>query len=337
MELRIVFTESMVNDDCKSLSAKSFVPVEKLLKFDHPNIVQLHEAFTTYAFDDNSLCLVYDYHPDSIACDTESMLKTATMFTDQQIWTFITQIFSAISAIHKIGLTVDILNLGSIIQTSPNRYRLAWAGLSYILIDSLNYQSKIENDFYNFGIVILRLLLKNANVEKNIKASISALTERYSNSLVNLVSQLVLEKNYNVDTILASHASILLNQFDSINRQLDNMENNMMNELSNGRISRLLCKLNFIINRPELRNDFRWSETGDRYMLSLFYSYVFHQVSDKGEPILDMAHVISNINKLDAGSNEHVLLISKDEKSCLIVSYKSIQTSLELAYKELLK
>lgn len=51
-----------------------------------------------------------------------------------------------------------------------------------------------------------------------------------------------------------------------------------------------------IICRFEL--DPTWSETGDRYLLKLFRDYVFHQVSESGEPLVDLSHVISNLNKV---------------------------------------
>jgi PAB-dependent poly(A)-specific ribonuclease subunit 3 len=44
--------------------------------------------------------------------------------------------------------------------------------------------------------------------------------------------------------------------------------------------------------------DQTWSETGDRYLLKLFRDYVFHQVSERGEPIIDLAHVLSCLNKV---------------------------------------
>jgi PAB-dependent poly(A)-specific ribonuclease subunit 3 len=44
--------------------------------------------------------------------------------------------------------------------------------------------------------------------------------------------------------------------------------------------------------------DATWSETGDRYLLKLFRDYVFHQVSEAGEPVIDLSHVISNLNKV---------------------------------------
>jgi PAB-dependent poly(A)-specific ribonuclease subunit 3 len=41
-----------------------------------------------------------------------------------------------------------------------------------------------------------------------------------------------------------------------------------------------------------------WSETGDRYLLKLFRDYVFHQVSESGQPIIDLSHVITCLNKV---------------------------------------
>lgn len=41
-----------------------------------------------------------------------------------------------------------------------------------------------------------------------------------------------------------------------------------------------------------------WSETGDRYLLKLFRDYLFHQVTEAGKPWIDMAHIISCLNKV---------------------------------------
>jgi ABC-type uncharacterized transport system YnjBCD ATPase subunit len=41
-----------------------------------------------------------------------------------------------------------------------------------------------------------------------------------------------------------------------------------------------------------------WSETGDRYLLKLFRDYVFHQVDEMGNPVVDMAHVLQCLNKV---------------------------------------
>ena len=44
-----------------------------------------------------------------------------------------------------------------------------------------------------------------------------------------------------------------------------------------------------------------------RYMLKLFRDYMFHQVMEDGRPFLDMAHVITNLNRLDAGIPDKVI------------------------------
>lgn len=41
-----------------------------------------------------------------------------------------------------------------------------------------------------------------------------------------------------------------------------------------------------------------WSETGDRYLIKLFRDYVFHQVDEHGQPVIDMVHVLTCLKKV---------------------------------------
>jgi len=75
----------------------------------------------------------------------------------------------------------------------------------------------------------------------------------------------------------------------------------MSKEIENGRLVRLLVRLGFINERPEFDMDTQWAETGDRYLLKLFRDYVFHQVDDNGDPVLNLAHVVINLNKVTSG------------------------------------
>lgn len=95
-------------------------------------------------------------------------------------------------------------------------------------------------------------------------------------------------------------------QLDAVQQRSDVLENELAKELENGRLFRLLVKLATVNERPELNMDLTWAETGDRYMLKLFRDYVFHQVTADDRPWLDMAHVVSCLNKLDAGSPDKV-------------------------------
>ncbi|CAE6478485.1 unnamed protein product [Rhizoctonia solani] len=119
--------------------------------------------------------------------------------------------------------------------------------------------------------------------------------------------------------------------------QTDMLESELSRELENGRLVRLLCKFGFINERPEFDHDPRWAETGDRYIIKLFRDHVFHQVDARGKPVLNLTHVFVNLNKLDAGSEERLMLVSRDERNCLVVSYKEIKTCIENAYRDLAK
>jgi len=110
-----------------------------------------------------------------------------------------------------------------------------------------------------------------------------------------------------------------------------------MSELENGRLVRLMSKLGFINERPDFSHELRWSETGDRYIISLFRDYVFHQVDEGGNPVVNLTHVITCLNKLDAGTDERIMLVSRDEQTCFVVSYKEIKACIESAFGELTK
>ena len=42
-----------------------------------------------------------------------------------------------------------------------------------------------------------------------------------------------------------------------------------------------------------------------------------------------------NCIKLDAGVDERIMLVSRDEQSCLIVSYKEIKNCIDSAFRDL--
>ena len=60
-------------------------------------------------------------------------------------------------------------------------------------------------------------------------------------------------------------------------------------------------------------------------MRQLFRDYIFHQVDERGRPVLDLSHVLTCLNKLDAGVDERVTLTSRDSQSCLVVSYREVR------------
>ncbi|KAI8452375.1 hypothetical protein BY996DRAFT_6431867 [Phakopsora pachyrhizi] len=115
----------------------------------------------------------------------------------------------------------------------------------------------------------------------------------------------------------------------------DLLEECLARELENGRLVRLMTKLGFINERPEFDHDPSWSETSERYLLKLFRDYVFHQVDSVGKPVIDLSHVLTCLNKLDAGLDERITLISRDDQTCAVVSYAEVGLMLFQALERL--
>jgi PAB-dependent poly(A)-specific ribonuclease subunit 3 len=50
---------------------------------------------------------------------------------------------------------------------------------------------------------------------------------------------------------------------------------------------------------------------------------------------MDLGHVVTALNKLDAADEEKIVMASRDGKSLMIVSYADVGRCLENAYQEL--
>ena len=135
--------------------------------------------------------------------------------------------------------------------------------------------------------------------------------------------------------LVSSLGDRMFAELESSQSQIDTLSNELMKETENGRLLRLLIKLNMILERAELLGDTRWAETADRYLLSLFRDFVFHQVTETGAPNVDWGPLIEALNKLDAGTEEKVVLLSRDEASMLVVSYADVKRCLGASWNEL--
>lgn len=154
--------------------------------------------------------------------------------------------------------------------------------------------------------------------------SMEYIGRHYSIQLRDSIYYLYTGSTKNIDEYVKSIANQAFQNLDSALHYEDSLESALSRELENGRLVRLLCKFGFINERPEYDHDPRWSETGDRYYLKLFRDYVFHSVDENNNPVVDMAHVLSCLNKLDAGVDEKIMLVSRDSMNCFVVTYKEV-------------
>lgn len=157
-----------------------------------------------------------------------------------------------------------------------------------------------QDDILNLGQLMMTLACKSLTATHNISKSIDYIAQHYSQDMKNMIlflmSQPVPMKT--VDQIISMLGPRILQEINDVQNANDVLESDLGRELENGRLARLLMKFGFINERPEFDMDPAWSETGDRYIIKLFRDYVFHQVDEAGLPVLDVAHVLTCLNKV---------------------------------------
>ncbi|KAH9948457.1 hypothetical protein B0H21DRAFT_777847 [Amylocystis lapponica] len=291
-------------ENFRLMQQAAFSGIEAWSRIRHPNIISVREAFTTRAFTDNSLVVVYDYHPNSQTLYEAHIKVKAPEYQngrlqaqpqhipENTVWSYVIQIANAIKTVHDAGMAVRIIDATKILVTGKNRVRISSCGV----VDVLMYETRTDmaylqqEDLAMFGKLVFALCCSNLAAMNNLPKAIESLGRHYSADLKS------------VALFLISKPGPL----------------KLMTELENARLVRLMCKFNFINERPEFARDPRWSETGDRYIIKLFRDFVFHQVDEHGNPVVSLSHVLTCLNK--------------DEQSCLVVSYREVKSCVELAF-----
>jgi len=189
---------------------------------------------------------------------------------------------------------------------------------------SRTLQEHQADDFIKLGRMMLSIACNSPIAAQNPQKSMEYIAKQYSSHLKDQILLLVTSQVKNIDELARNIAGHALMNLNSSFHYEDTLESELMRELENGRLVRLLAKFGFINERPEFDHDPRWSETGDRYYIKLFRDYVFHSVDENGNPVVDISHVLTCLNKLDAGIDEKVMLVSRDSLNCFVLSYKDV-------------
>ncbi|KAG8584888.1 hypothetical protein GDO81_004806 [Engystomops pustulosus] len=359
--LRRVHGFRLVNTKCMSL-------VDTWKKVQHSNIVSLREMFTTKAFGEHSLVFAYDFHAGAETMmsrhfndpsadgyftkrkwghnDGPLPRQHAGLLPESLIWAYIVQLSSALRTIHTAGLACRVMDPTKILITGKTRLHVNCSGI----YDVLTYDGSQSNpvalmpqyqqaDLISLGKVVLALSCNSlAGIQReNLQKAIELVNINYSSDLKNLILYLLTDQNRlrSVNDIMPMIGARFYTQLDAAQMRNDIIEEDLAKEVQNGRLFRLLAKLGTINERPEFQKDPSWSETGDRYLLKLFRDHIFHQVTEAGTPWIDLSHIVSCLNKLDAGVPEKISLISRDEKSVLVVTYSDLKRCFENTFQEL--
>lgn len=337
----------------QSVTRESVTVIARWKRINCANVVSVIECFTSRDFSDMSLIFVHNYHPLSKtlaehhfpSTTQNSRFPRTTTVAENVLWSYICQFCNALKAIHAEGLAARCIELSKVILTDKNRLRLS----ACAILDVLEYESKRpildlqQDDFVNVGRVILSIGT-NTQTVVNLQTSMEQFKRLYSPELSERVVWLLTKPHNQTQAaqktavdLASGIAHHVLDSMDCAMQKDDETTSHLFRELENGRVARLLMKLGTINERPEFENDPSWAENGERYQLKLFRDYVFHQVDGNGNPVVNLAHMLSCLNKLDAGTDERIYLASRDNQTCMLVTYKELKKQVASAFGELLK
>ncbi|KAK3237567.1 hypothetical protein CYMTET_52367 [Cymbomonas tetramitiformis] len=323
-------------------------------KVQHPGIVPLRRVFVSRDLEESSaLYFAYEYVAAAVTVESAylspspgtSPAQTQLSCSEALLWSFACQLTSVLRALHTSGLAAypGALHPSKVLLISRSRIALGSGGLPQILAredgstTDTSHQLPVlmGGDLAAAGLLLLTL----ACGPGCSMPSLSLMARHYSADMVQLVGTLLeagtpggIREVGEVMHLLADH---LMVEMDQVHLYSDAVQRELSKEVENGRLLRLLIKLGQINERPDLDRDASWSETGDRYLLKLFRDWVFHRSTDTGTPDLEWGNIVEALNKLDAGVPEKILLMSRDEMSMLVVSYRDLKRCMETVYSEL--
>lgn len=228
------------------------------------------------------------------------------------IWSHVTQLVSAVRAVHRGNLACRTLQLNhilvspeagsgidenaqsmmkdDILRTNRVRLRLNCLGV----VDALEFEARKPigelqvEDMRCLGRIILSLATgseigSDASAE-TLNRCDGFMRQHYSQELHTLTMALLARPRPGrmgmmivnpptVEEICRAVAEHAFDEMDSANAVIDGMDDALAAEYESGRALRLMMKLAFINERPEFGVDTRWSESGDCYVLKLFRDF----------------------------------------------------------------
>lgn len=323
-------------------------------KIANANIVSVVDIFTSRKFGDSGLMIATDFFPLAKTLAEVHLSNPQSQrpgfrgqgppVPEAVLFSYFIQIANALRTIHAAGLAARVLDPSKILLTGKNRIRLnGCAVLDVVCYDPSRSVIELQaEDLAQLGRLMLILGTCNRAASQNTGPALEQFGRFYSAPLKDRVAQLVGagtqgDPALRVDNLLAGLEGHVASNLNDALYEADVLTGELNRELENSRIVRLMVKLNFITERPDYGLDRQWSETGERYPIKLFRDYVFHQVDGNGTPNLDLGWVLACLNRLDAGSDEKLRLVTRDEQTQVIMSFKEMKRMIDGAYQELVR
>ncbi|QHS74566.1 PAN-complex poly(A)-binding subunit PAN3 [Saccharomyces paradoxus] len=308
-------------------------------KVNCTNLIKFRDIFQTTKFGDLSICLIFDYYPNSLSLyDYHFVNFPKFPITNNYLWIYLVQLTNVINSIHSQNLSIgDTLNWRKVLITGdPGRIKLSHCNFIDLLFNddtdavvsssgsTIERQQQLDYKYLGQLLFDLSINIENSNnnttprehrldeISPQLIDDMRQIDDKFKDVLKYLLSDSGDSKK-NVHDLASHFYDKMFMVLESSQTYTEYMESVLSRELENGRLFRLINKLNCIFGRIESRIDINWSESGTKFPIILFYDYVFHQVDSNGKPIMDLTHVLRCLNKLDAGIQEKLMLVTPDE------------------------
>jgi len=317
---------------------------------EHPSIATVKSVFfSSEILRENRLYIATSYKPG--AKSVLSMYGSADAFGSNHIKenettaiSAASQLIGAITYVHEKGLLLRKSLDPSKVIFYPNsrRFFLSSVGVEDIIGSSgpkPSREEEQENDLRSLGRLIVIMLtndLKCWDSNEALKA-LPTLEGRIDSILFKLLNYLLCPTSKPQDEETLQIASPLIMQ-EMVRLLLvqDSLEIQLQRELHNGRIFRVLSKLNFVLTYSSTcvsssnqgRSLVRSSEND---VLRAFHDFIF-ALDDN---VADLPHVIECLNKLDAGSDERVALVSENQSYIFVVTFSEVKSVLNDVFERI--
>jgi len=285
---------------------------------------------------------VQAYHPSALTLD-EAYIQQRLPLNEETIWSHALQLIAAVHTVHLAGMAVRVIDMSHVLLTSKETVRLSCAGLLDVTRPDgtrTAQQHQLE-DLLALGrlLVCLACASPTAATPQHLQKSMGYVQAAYSAEFNQLLMLLLTNgpPQPTIFDVVAFVSGRLMTRVSQTQWHVDALLTELSKECENGRLLRLLAKIAYVADRPELGMDTEWGASSDRHLIRLFRDSIFHQVDQSSAAVVDFAHVVGSLNRLDVGYESKTLLTSNSSRGnseLLLVSYKDVRTVLDSSFDE---